>query len=191
MISAGGDKLRSVLRCALSWNAMCVSIALIFVAVYVAGTISGWDLDLIVATVTSQFPKRYPTVPQVPTESVEYYEQKLVDPEFRWNGPTSAEDRIPVLHAARALAYIGDPAVPVLLRAMTHEPFEDAIFDRHYRVSLMDALSEIGLPAHEYRASFNSRNPEPLARWWDENRLKTKSNRSEHRRLIGLPPVDN
>ncbi len=69
----------------------------------------------------------------VRVESVEYYVEKLLDKKFTWTGPTSSEDRIPVLHAARALAYMGDPAVPTLLRASTNEAIDF--------VSIYDALS--------------------------------------------------
>ena len=119
----------------------------------------------------------------VKVESVEYYERKLLDKSFRWGGPTSREYRIPVLHAARALAYIGDDAVSSLLRGL-----EDERIDID---SIVDALSEIGLPVHEYDGEINRRESHGLIKWWTENREKTRASRSEHRVSIGLPAVSS
>jgi hypothetical protein len=90
-------------------------------------------------------------------ESVEYYERMLLDKTFRWDGPCSREDRIPVLHAARALAYIGDPAVPALLRASKNKSINF--------VSVKDALAEIGLPVHQFWKDGNRADPTPLEKW--------------------------
>jgi hypothetical protein len=119
-------------------------------------------------------------------ESVAYYEKMLLDKSFRWDGPCSREDRIPVLHAARALAYIGDPAVPALFRAIRNESVD--------YLSVLDSLSEIGLPVNHYCNEL--RRPDPTAidrleRWWTENHKKTVSARSEHRVSIGLPSVEH
>lgn len=124
-----------------------------------------------------------PEVEKVPVESVDYYERKLLDKSFRWEGPTSREEGIPVLHAARALAYIGDDAVPALLRAM-----EDERIDIN---SIGDALSEIGLPAYHGRYAYeiSRRESRGLKKWWAENREKTRASRSRHRLSIGLPAI--
>ena len=114
-------------------------------------------------------------------ESVAYYEEKLLDKTFQWDGPCSHEDRIPVLHAARALAYIGDPAVPTLLRASKNKSINT--------VSVYDALAEIGLPVYEYWKDGKRCDPAPLEKWWAENRAKTAAARSKYRQKIGLPPI--
>jgi hypothetical protein len=113
--------------------------------------------------------------------TVEYYEEKLLDKSFRWKGPASREIRIPSLHAARALAYIGDPAVPALLRAIEKKSVD--IY------SVNDALAEIGLPVHLFSADIQKRDPRGLAKWWSKNSKKTVSERSKHREFIGLPPI--
>jgi len=112
---------------------------------------------------------------------VDFYERMLMDKEFTWNGPTSHEDRIPWLPAARALAAIGDPAVPALLRAIENESIDI--------VSVYDALSEIGLPAYEYRSEIYQRKASGISNWWKENRDKTRSKRSARQVRIGLPPL--
>jgi hypothetical protein len=128
----------------------------------------------------NQRPLELEEAPPPKVESVEYYETKLLDKTFVWDGPTSCEDRIPVLHAARALAYIGDPAVPALLRASTNKVI-------HFP-SVYDALAEIGLPVYEYWKD-GQRDPKPLEKWWERNRVKTALSRSQHRERIGLPPI--
>lgn len=112
------------------------------------------------------------------------YAEKLHDPTFDWPGPTSHEDRIPVLHAARALAYFGDDAVPFLV---------EAIPDRKIDIySIYDALSEIGLPVHDFHAEIiDERTTEGIQRWWQENRVGTRTERSRHRQQIGLPPLND
>jgi hypothetical protein len=117
----------------------------------------------------------------IEVKSIEYYEKKLLDKNFTWNGPCSSEDRIPVLHAARALAYIGDPAVPALLRASKNKSIDF--------ISIYDALAEIGLPVHQYLNEQNRGDSTALEKWWAENREKTAAERSKHRKEIGLPPV--
>ena len=114
-------------------------------------------------------------------ESVAYYEEKLLDKTFQWDGPCSHEDRIPVLHAARALAYIGDPAVPSLLRAIRNQSIDI--------VSVYDALAEIGLPVDDFWKDGKRGDPKPLEKWWKENRVRTAPRRSKHRQDIGLPPI--
>ena len=101
--------------------------------------------------------------------------------ELVWNGPASIEDRIPVLHAARALAYIGDQPVPALLRAVRDQSVDV--------VSIEDALDEIGLPAYKYEDDLHRRDPGLPEKWWDENREKTIRTRSDIRVGIGLPPI--
>ena len=119
--------------------------------------------------------------PQFKVESVEFYEAKLHDPAFVWEGATSREDRIPVLHAARALACIGDPAVPALLRALKDESVDIN--------SIYDALSEIGIPVHEFEAEIYRRETKGVAEWWETYRLSSRWRRSRHRDGIGLPPL--
>lgn len=106
---------------------------------------------------------------------------ELRNSEYRWDGPCSSEDRIPVLHAARALACIGDDAVPLLMDA-AKDPNVDII-------SIYDALSEIGLPVDLYYDELMARDVSQLERWWHDNKDRTRSDRNEHRSSIGLPPV--
>ena len=96
-----------------------------------------------------------------------------------------ARNRIPVLHAARALAYIGDPAVPALFRAARNESIDSR--------SVFDALSEIGLPVIRYWDGSDHPDPaalERLEQWWIENQEKSAVARSRFRVSIGLPPVE-
>lgn len=106
---------------------------------------------------------------------------ELSNPDFRWFGPCSREDRIPVSHAARALAYIGDAAVPVLFRAAQDDDVR--ILD------VYDALDEIGLPVLLYHDELMARDVSGLEQWWHENRLSTALDRSWHRETIGLPRI--
>ena len=106
---------------------------------------------------------------------------ELRNSEYRWNGPCSREDRIPVLHAARALACIGDDAVQTLLDA-AKDPNVDII-------SIYDALSEIGLPVDLYHDELMARDVSLLEQWWHHNKDQTRSDRNEFRSSIGLPPV--
>lgn len=112
---------------------------------------------------------------------VERLAVELRNPEYRWDGPCSREDRIPVLHAARALAFIGDHAVPTLLDA-AEDPTVDII-------SVYDALSEIGLPVSLYHDELMARDASQLEHWWHRNKDLTRAARNEHRSMIGLPPV--
>ena len=112
---------------------------------------------------------------------IDFYTPKLLDESFNWEGPTSNEDRIPALQAARALAYIGDPAVPALLEAVS-DPRIDII-------SLEDALSEIGLPASSFARDLQRRDASGLKEWWRVNESRTRKERSLHRVRIGLPPL--
>jgi uncharacterized protein (TIGR03067 family) len=114
-------------------------------------------------------------------ESVEYYEVKLLDKSYRWDGPQSGDIVIPSLNAARALAYIGDPAVPALFRALENDSID--------RGSIVLALDEIGLPANLYEADIKRRDATSLRKWWAENRERTAVERSEQRVHMGLPPI--
>lgn len=121
--------------------------------------------------------------PKVQIESVEYYISKLKDSDFVWNGPTSREYRIPKLHAARALAYIGDDAVPSLFDAI-----EDEAIDKY---SIFDALGNIGLPVYDFRDDLlDYRDTTGIRRWWAEHQATSKARRSRHRIAIGLPELD-
>lgn len=114
-------------------------------------------------------------------QEIDYFKAKLHDPRFVWTGPTSREDRIPVLHAARALAYIGDAAVTALLDAV-----DDPDVDIY---SLQDALVEIGLPVSKFDRDLRERQSAGLRAWWRENASETRASRSRHRVSIGLPPL--
>ena len=119
----------------------------------------------------------------VEVQSVEFYVEKLSDSDFVWEGPASREDRIPKLHAARALACIGDPAVPALFDAMEKEEID--------RYSIYDALAEIGLPVHQFHEELmERRDTTGIRTWWKENRIASKPDRSKHRIQIGLPALD-
>ena len=107
---------------------------------------------------------------------------ELRNPDYLWNGPCSQEDRIPVLHAARALAYWGDSAVPILL-----DTIDDSEVDIN---SVYDALSEIGIPVHEYQSEIMNRQSKGVRKWWADNQESTVGTRNEHRANIGLPSVD-
>ncbi len=106
---------------------------------------------------------------------------ELKNRNYVWNGPTTEEDRIPLLHAARALAFIGDDAVPILIDAA-----KDPQVDIH---SIYDALAEIGIPVHHFWDDIMDRKMEGVENWWRENAESTRSARSEHRESIGLPSV--
>jgi hypothetical protein len=116
-------------------------------------------------------------------ESVEFYAGKLKDPGFVWKGWIANEGRIPVLHAARALACIGDEAVPLLLDAL-----EDETIDK---VSIFDALQHIGLPVGDFQEDLlDRRDTTRIRRWWERNRVTSRDVRSQYREQIGLPPLD-
>lgn len=116
-------------------------------------------------------------------KSVYYYVSQLHNSEFKWDGPTSTEDRIPSNHAVRALACRGDAAVPALLAIARDEPQVD-------KYSLYDALSEIGIPISQFKDDFYDGKVGGVRAWWDENRKATLAFRTEHRESIGLPPPD-
>ena len=116
---------------------------------------------------------------RVETLSVKQLATELHNSEYRWHGPCSREDRIPVLHAARELAYIGDEAVPVLLDAI-----EDPTIDF---ASIHDALSEIGLPVSLFYDQLDNRDATALREWWSGNADRTRDARSQHRLGGGLP----
>ena len=118
----------------------------------------------------------------VETQSVTQLALELHNADYRWAGPCSRDDRIPVLHAARELAYIGDEAVPVLLNAIEDQSLDFA--------SIHDALSEIGLPVSLYYDDLRERDASSLRKWWTENRDRTKDARSTHGIGGGLPPLD-
>ena len=114
--------------------------------------------------------------------AVEFYVEKLHDKDFRWTGPAANTQIIPVLHAARALACIGDPAVPALLEAIG-DPSVDI-------ESVILALDEIGLPVWDYEEQIRRRDASGIARWWRENAHRTVKERSRRRIFIGLPPIE-
>lgn len=106
---------------------------------------------------------------------------ELCNPNYEWDGPTSVEDRIPVLAAARALAYRGDSAATILF---------DAVDDPNVEIiSVLDAISELGIPAHQFQDEIMARDSRLLRKWWDENQESTLNERDSHRRQIGLPPA--
>jgi hypothetical protein len=112
-------------------------------------------------------------------ESPEFYFSNLRNQDFVWRGSTSREDRIPKLHAARALAYIGDPAVPCLFRAITDESIEI--------VSIYDALSEIGLPVELYQTQIiENRSSSDIVNWWKLHGTETRHQRELYRKEIGI-----
>ena len=113
--------------------------------------------------------------------STETLRAELSNPKYEWLGPTSVEERIPILHAARALAYRGDSAAVVLFDAVDDPEIE--IF------SVLDAISELGIPAHEFHDEIMSRNTDRLREWWEANRASTLDQRNGHRKRIGLPPA--
>lgn len=115
-------------------------------------------------------------------KSVEYYAEKLHDEKYKWDGPCSNNHVLPRLHAARALAYIGDPAAPELLRALKNVQIDIT--------SISEALSEIGLPVNEYWNEISVRDTTGIEKWWDENRERTAISRSIFRVSSGLPPVE-
>jgi hypothetical protein len=114
---------------------------------------------------------------------VGFYAANLADSEFVWSGPVSREDRIPKLHAARALAYIGDAAVPSLFDAIENEGI--------HAVSIYDALREIGLPVDDFHDDLLDRQDTTGIRaWWAEHQATSKAKRSRHRLSIGLPALE-
>ncbi|MEQ8791318.1 MAG: hypothetical protein RIC55_33965 [Pirellulaceae bacterium] len=119
---------------------------------------------------------------EVEVESVEFYVAKLSDSDFVWHGPASNEVRIPKLPAARALAYLGDDAVPALFDVMENDEID--------KFSIYDALAEIGLPVERFsEALLERRDTMGIRAWWKENRVASKADRSRHRIRIGLPAV--
>lgn len=118
---------------------------------------------------------------RVETLSVDELAVELRNSDYRWDGPCSRDDRIPVLHAARELAYIGEDAVPVLLDAMDDPTIDFA--------SIYDALSEIGLPVSVFDDRLHDRDSRSLRKWWLENAERTRDTRSQHRVGGGLPPL--
>ena len=149
-------------------------------------------MALLMALVLAPGCRRDPTVTigrvaprgkAVVLKSVEYYEKKLLDGTYQWDGPCPDTYQIPSLQAARALAYIGDPAVPALFRAVRNPSVQ--IY------SVLVALDEIGLPVDSYEGDLLRRDPSSLERWWHENREKTVRTRSEFREDMGLPPIES
>lgn len=125
---------------------------------------------------------------QKATQSIELrqpaeYAKELSNEEFKWNGPVSREDRIPISHAARALAYLGDPSVPYLFDSVANTDVSI--------LSIYDALSEIGLPVEDYREEIvTNRKITGISKWWDEHRFTSLRARSHWRQGIGLPPIE-
>jgi uncharacterized protein (TIGR03067 family) len=117
--------------------------------------------------------------------SVKHYGKMLQDKDFQWRGPFPYNAYIlpRAVPAARALAFIGDSAVPTLLSALDHNSGDAD--------SIWYALHAIGFPVDEgeYTAAVFARRTEVLRRWWSENRDETAASRSVRRRSGGLPPV--
>lgn len=113
--------------------------------------------------------------------SVTFYESKLEDRSFVWDGPTSHADRIPASHALRALSFIGDAAVPCLLRIAATTTSSDQ------RIGVYDALAEVGLPVNEFPEVQNG-DTVGISKWWKDNRESSMEARTVHRNVIGLPP---
>lgn len=145
--------------------------------------LSGCDLvDTAIKNRVNNNPtSKKPSVDVMAIESVEYYEDKLLDKNYEWTGPTSHASRIPVLHAARALAFIGDPAVPALLRAVENDDVDI--------VSAYDALAEVGLPVREYHHEIMNRDSSGIATWWKDNQHSSIGRRNQIRELHGLPLI--
>lgn len=122
-----------------------------------------------------------PFVADIVELDIDQLKAELKNPDYRWNGPQSREDRIPALRAACALAYVGDDAVPILIDAA-----KDPDIDM---VSIYDALSEIGIPVHQFQGDIMYRKMDDVESWWRKNAESTKSERSKHRMSIGLPPI--
>jgi uncharacterized protein (TIGR03067 family) len=124
------------------------------------------------------------TLRRMKDDSVAFYEKKLLDKKFVWYGtcPEIGTCR-PSLYAARALGFVGDSAVPALLRGIRNPSVD--------KDSIMLALCEIGLPSYEapYCNDLLRRDTASLERWWSENRERTASARSKCRMGVGLPPV--
>lgn len=115
-------------------------------------------------------------------EPVEYYVGKLVDETFVWKGPTANEYRVPKNQAARALAYLGDPAVDHILDAIAKD-----LIDIN---SAYDALREIGLPMDKFQDDlYKDRDVSRVRTWWANNQESTKTKRSDYREQIGLPKI--
>lgn len=113
-------------------------------------------------------------------KSIHFYSTQLRNPEFQWHGPTSREDRIPTLHAARAMAYIGDSAVEELVNAIPDNRVEI--------ISIYDALSEIGLPVSDFESEIiDHRSASEIRQWWIANRESSRTIRNLHRKSTGLP----
>jgi len=110
---------------------------------------------------------------------VKYYLKQLKNEEFIWTGVTSNEDRIPSIHAARALVILGDAAVPGLLAAAGDDEIE--------RTSIFDALNEIGIPMDGFRTDFFQGDVERINAWWEKNGSRTIKERTDYRKSIGLP----
>lgn len=113
---------------------------------------------------------------------LETLSKQLRNPDFRWEGPTSVEDRIPTLDAACALAYRGDSAAMVLF---------DAVDDQEVEVySVLDAISELGIPTRFFHDEIMARDSAGLRKWWKANRVSSMKERNKHRYQIGLPPAE-
>jgi hypothetical protein len=124
------------------------------------------------------------TLKRMRFKSPEYYEKKLLDKQFVWYGPVSMIERQPNLKAAQGLAYLGDPAVPALLRAVEDKRIDNA--------SVVTALAEIGLPVDRdpYARDLAQHTSKSLKAWWLDNRERTAPARSAFRVGILLPPAD-
>ncbi|XZE17691.1 hypothetical protein SH449x_002966 [Pirellulaceae bacterium SH449] len=118
-----------------------------------------------------------------PNKTPAYYFQNLKNESFEWNGPCSTETIIPRLHAARALAFLGDPGVPYLLDAIDDPTIDiDSIYFALLECGILADLFEDELMVQ--RSSVGVRN------WWYHNREHTINFRSKHRLAIGLPAIE-
>ncbi len=120
--------------------------------------------------------------PYADTKTPAYYFSNLRNESFEWHGPCSRETIIPTLHAARALAFLGDPGVPFLF---------DAIDDPTIEIeSIYLALLECGVPVDAFEDEvIGQRSSVKVRDWWYHNQLPTIDVRSKHRLAIGLPAI--
>lgn len=120
--------------------------------------------------------------PYADLKTPEYYYSNLGNESYKWYGPCSRETIIPRLHAARALAFLGDSGVPYLLDAI-----DDPTIDID---SIYFALLECGIPADLFEDELMvQRSSVEVRNWWYDNRERTIDVRSKHRLAIGLPAI--
>jgi uncharacterized protein (TIGR03067 family) len=151
--------------------------------------LQGDKLQIVLAGPTERRPTNFPSglpsgyvFTRAKDESVAYYAKKLMDKNYRWDGPCWNGFVLPRLQAARALAYLGDPAVPALLQAARNETID--IHD------VTSALGAIGLPTDKYWHELEHHYTSGIEKWWNDNRERTAVDRSKRRLYDGLPPVE-